>query len=285
MTNFHFLSSYGLLSLLIPAKNLTLNTWGSDVNLLYKSNNKFKKWLVKLALKRFVWINAPALHMKEKLISLGAPAENIHVYQYGVNYSKLNGMIKNKNKNITIISNRNWQTLYCIDTIVLGFVQWQLTSNIIAELHIYGGGSLADTKRIAQLVDDAPPVISSRILVKGIFDKNTMLENMSSANLFVSIPIRDGTPLSLLEAMVLGLYPVVSDIDANKEWLSNDCSEFVKKPGAHSLSTAFENACMKLNHNDLWRKSNNEKVKEMSDYNTNIIKFQNEMFDFLEIKS
>ena len=95
VTNFHYLSSYGLLSLLVPQKNLTLNTWGSDVNLVYSSKSVIKRWLVKKSLQRFNWINTPAQHLKDKLITLGANPESIHVYQYGVEVDKLEKIADN----------------------------------------------------------------------------------------------------------------------------------------------------------------------------------------------
>lgn len=40
-------------------------------------------------------------------------------------------------------------------------------------------------------------------------------------DLYVSASLRDGTSSSLLEAMATGLLPVVSDIDANREWVDD----------------------------------------------------------------
>ena len=44
---------------------------------------------------------------------------------------------------------------------------------------------------------------------------------MSRAKVYVSTSLADGTSISLLEAMAAGLIPVVSDIDANRPWITH----------------------------------------------------------------
>lgn len=38
-------------------------------------------------------------------------------------------------------------------------------------------------------------------------------------DVFISIPSSDSTSVSLLEAMCCGLFPIVSDLPANREWI------------------------------------------------------------------
>jgi glycosyltransferase involved in cell wall biosynthesis len=109
-----------------------------------------------------------------------------------------------------------------------------------------------------------------------------MLQQMSNADLFVSIPTRDGTPLSLLEAMVLGLFPIVSTIDANKELLNNGVSEFVNYKGSLSLSESLERASASLESDKTWKKINYANAHKTSNYHVNVLKFQNEMIKFKE---
>lgn len=43
----------------------------------------------------------------------------------------------------------------------------------------------------------------------------------SQAKIWVSIPESDATSISLLEAMSMGCVPVVSDLPANREWITD----------------------------------------------------------------
>ncbi|RCS69125.1 glycosyltransferase family 4 protein [Vibrio casei] len=285
VTNFHFLSSYGLLSLFIPKKNLILNTWGSDVNLVYSSNSKLKKLIIKLALRRFSWINTPAQHMKDKLISLGADPDKIEVFQYGITIEDkpLNWKKKQKGDRLVYISNRNWQDLYNIKSIVLGFCEYKNKTNANATLLVYGRGSEKEELEIKNVLKQYDIKVSSSVLFMGYVKKDDMLNQMKEADIYVSIPSRDGTPLSLLEAMSLGLYPIVSSIDANYEWIDLDNGIFINNMlDISEISDAFERSeKILLSQNNTFLKANFEKVKNKADMSVNVPRFHEKINSFL----
>ncbi len=260
VTNFHYLSSYGLLSLLVPKKNLVLNVWGSDVNLNYNSKSRLKRYLLRKALRRFSWINAPAEHIKQKLIALGADADCIEVFQYGVDTHTLPQKAPTQTAKLTFVSNRNWQSLYRIPLIVEAFCLWsQANPNVAAELHVYGGGAAADTAAIEQVLTRYPAAQRS-IVIKGYTAKADMLQQMSGADVFISIPERDGTPLSLLEAMYVGLLPLVSDIDANAEWLDSETAVWVGEYTPAAVALALQTSINQLAGISQWQATNRHKV-------------------------
>jgi glycosyltransferase involved in cell wall biosynthesis len=47
---------------------------------------------------------------------------------------------------------------------------------------------------------------------------------LAAADVYVSSSLSDGTSISLLEAMATGLFPVVSDIPANRPWVEHGCN-------------------------------------------------------------
>ncbi|GHG68026.1 hypothetical protein GCM10010919_17150 [Alishewanella longhuensis] len=274
VTNFHYLSSYGLLSLLLPKRNLVLNVWGSDVNLPFKSKNKLKRFLIKKALQRYSWINAPAEHLKQKLIALGAAEEKIEVFQYGVNVNDLPIKAKATDKaELIVVSNRNWQALYRIELIVAAFCLWQQQPDAPpALLHLYGTGDNADIARVNATLARYPTA-ASRVTVMGYTDKDTMLQQMAQADIFVSVPERDGTPLSLLEAMYIGLLPVVSDIDANHEWLVANSALWLTTYQPAALAALLAQAVTTLASSNEWQAVNRDKVAKLADVNQNLPRF------------
>jgi glycosyltransferase involved in cell wall biosynthesis len=54
--------------------------------------------------------------------------------------------------------------------------------------------------------------------LNGVTDE-AMLENLRNAHIFTSMARYDGTSISLLEALSCGLFPVLSDIPQNREWI------------------------------------------------------------------
>ena len=54
-----------------------------------------------------------------------------------------------------------------------------------------------------------------------------MADLLAQADIYVSTSLYDGTSVSLLEAMGSGAFPVVTDIPANREWITNGLNGFL----------------------------------------------------------
>ena len=71
-----------------------------------------------------------------------------------------------------------------------------------------------------------------------------MLEALHSGSCYISASLSDGTANSLLEAMAAGLFPIVSDIPANREWIADGENGMLFPPGDHmALARCLERAC------------------------------------------
>ena len=114
-----------------------------------------------------------------------------------------------------------------------------------------------------------------QLFFQGYTNKKDMLKQMQSSNIYISIPSRDGTPLSLLEAMALGLYPIVSSIDANHEWISSNNGVFVNDmSNIEEISEAMSKSMDFIySENKDYLHSNYEQVKNKADISVNIPHF------------
>lgn len=283
VTNFSYLSSYGLFSLFIPSKNLILNTWGSDVNLLYSSDNRIKKYLAKRALRRFAWINTPAEHMKLKLVALGADPNKIEVFQYGIKIEKKTGELPYHRGSVTFVSNRNWQKNYNIKNILEGFVKYKTKTRFNSSLLVYGKGNKKEERRVKSVIESLDKSITASIFFMGYVKKENMLKQMEKADIYISIPDRDGAPLSLLEAMSLGLYPIVSSIDANHEWVENGSGAFIQDTSdinqiSNSMLISEE---LIISNERTFSKKNYDNVKNKADASINVARFHDKINEFL----
>ncbi|PMG49638.1 glycosyltransferase [Shewanella sp. 10N.286.52.B9] len=268
----HYYSSYGVILSLMPfVKNKFLSVWGSDINNL-NFDNFFFKWFYRFSLSRFKYINSAAQHLSKKIESLNInPVVIIETYQYGITMipDKLNFQ-KDKPSNYTVsfFSPRNFDKLYRIDSVISVFKKLLVAKNMNAVLHIYGRGNESETKYIKGLCDHP------NVKFMGFVSQEEIVEAAIKNDIVVSFPDRDGTPLSLLEAVAYGCYPVLSDIQANHNCFSTKNALFASD--SNELEIAIYQSYQLVLHNaeDLYCSlSNNWRyVKKEGSYEVNIAK-------------
>lgn len=269
LMHIHFLSSYGIMSAFIPQKKVKkiLSIWGTDVN-GKPTYNWFFKMMVSYSLKKFDAINCPAEHIKKKLISLFKhKKENIHVFQYGI---ELNNLPMKDNESpksgaVKFVSIRNWDSLYHIDDLINGFA---LTNDADMELYIYGSGSELAKDKILKTIN---AVNDNRITLMGYTKREELLKQLSTMDVLVSIPDKDGAPLSVMEGMYIGLLPLLSDIDANHELISETDGVFITGYDLKDIADAFvyaKNVFYSENINDIVNR-NRSRINIIGDYRIN----------------
>jgi glycosyltransferase involved in cell wall biosynthesis len=105
---------------------------------------------------------------------------------------------------------------------------------------IVGDGSLLDT--LKQRVNAVG--LDGRVSFTGKVHNDELLEILRRHNVYLSASLWDGTSLSLLEAMAMGLFPIVSDIRANAAWLGHNVDGLLHKVGdARDLANCIMQLC------------------------------------------
>lgn len=265
-----FLSSYGLITALSFSRcRKILSTWGTDVN-GKPQQSRFFAFIIKMLINKFDWINAPANHTKNKLILLGAQSDKIDVFQYGIDFSSYKLKENNVTDVVRFISIRNWDALYNIKNIISAYSHFCQNQLVKTELNILGKGDSKQYDEILSLVSNLDFKLG-KVNVVGFVNKDELVEHLFRNDVVVSVPSMDGTPLSLLESMYVGLIPIVSKIDANYEWVDPKFGFFADPSSIEelreSLSSAFN--CVVNNQHHEMIKENRLKVKLSSDYYTN----------------
>jgi glycosyltransferase involved in cell wall biosynthesis len=108
------------------------------------------------------------------------------------------------------------------------------------ELRFVSTGPLL-TETIA-LADRLLPFESrSKVVFDGGASDDGVTAALRRASIYLSASLSDGTSTSLLEAMACRLFPIVSDIPANREWISDGENGLVFPPNDHvSLARCME---------------------------------------------
>ena len=209
----HQANSYGFLTALANQSKipLVLTTWGSDVLLLPKKS-LLHRWMVKYVLNKADQITADAEFMATAIHNL-IGNKTVRIANFGVEIDPQKIALERKK---IIYSNRMHAPLYQIDKIILESADF-LKKNTDWLLKIAGQG--INTPLLEKLAAEHLPLGSYEFV--GFLNSDQNKANYQSATLYISIPISDGTSISVLEAMAYGCIPIVSDLPANKEWITH----------------------------------------------------------------
>lgn len=197
-----------------------VTAWGSDVLYTPEKSHLINNMII-FNLKNAGYLTADAKHVADKIVErVGKTKNDILIANFGIDL-----FYKNEPKEKIIYSNRLHQKLYRIDLILKAFSVFNKDKAEQWKLIIAATGEETDNlKALAQELN-----ISDKVEFVGWLNKEENYNYYNRAKIFVSIPESDATAISLLEAMSAGCLPVVSDLPANKEWITNNENGIIVK--------------------------------------------------------
>lgn len=264
----HYATGYGSLGAAVrTAAPRLLTVWGSDVTRTPQGNPLIRAML-RRSLRAYRWFNAPAEHLKAALVSLGAMPAMVDVFPYGVPTRALPWRAARPGRErVRILSPRNWHLLYRIDAIIAGF-ETLVQGGENAELVITGRGSAeAEAKAVTDRVAASPA--RERIQLLGYVSRQRLVEEMAAADAFVSVPVSDGAATSVLECLAVGLFPVASELAANRAWFSEPDAAYVTTASPADMAAALGAACRAV-RGGFDGAAKARMVRETADYDANI---------------
>ncbi len=269
----HFIPNYGFISSFQGNVPFILFCWGSDlIKVAFKSF--IHKIISSIIFKRAKLIVVDAKFMKEIIVTkFKINPEKIIVIPFGIKRElrEMGKEVKKDKKEIILFTNRKLERIYN------PFIVVDALSKIEDEnfkLIWIAKGNLE--KKLREL-----------IYRKGIFDKTEIIpfqekENLykllSKSHIYISSSFYDGTSVSLLEAMTFGLFPIVSDILGNREWILDGVNGFLFDPTnadelAEKIKISIKNTDLRENAEKL-----NKKIIEMkANWEKNLERFYNKI--------
>jgi glycosyltransferase involved in cell wall biosynthesis len=233
----HFVPNYGMMAALAHRGPWVLSAWGSDI-MSVPEKSAFHRWRTQFVLDRAPWVTSDARVLTEKIESFGVPADHILTFPYGVDTGLFAAGAPPAQPGPLILSNRKLEGLYRIDVAIDAFaaVREALPD---AALTIAGDG--AEKARLIARADSSTGV--SRIRFIGGVTHDLMPALLREHHVYISTSPADTTSVSLLEAMAVGLFPIVTDIPANREWIvDGENGRLVPPGGATKLAVAIIDA-------------------------------------------
>lgn len=203
-----------------------------------------QKSVCRQALAKAAAVFANGAHFGERAKAF-APGANIHPAYLGVDTERFTPGSPSTSP-VKIICTRGFAPIYNNSYVIEALAL--LPGNLPEYRVVFtsAGDSFAETVAFADRT--LSPAVRGRVeFLNGVTD-DELLARVRSSHIYTSVSRYDGTSISLLEALSCGLFPVLSDIPPNREWidpgLSNGLLVPLDEPGAyaHALQQAIEDA-------------------------------------------
>jgi glycosyltransferase involved in cell wall biosynthesis len=261
----YYATSYGFIGACCNVRPFIISCIGSDIMLNTRKAGIYRS-VTKYALKKASLITSVSKPITERIIQLGIDLNKIQTLTFGIDSKEFFPALQEGRK-FSLLSLRNLEPIYNIDTIIKGF-SFLKKEGFKGRLVIVGGGH--EENKLKKLVQDLG--LSDNIQFVGKVPHHEVLEYLRASQIYLSMSLSDGSSTSLLEAMACGAFPIVSDIPANREWIVDGDNGFLVSPlDAKKLAKRVMDA---LNNSSI--------VKTASEKNVEIIRKRAQLKENLE---
>ncbi|MFC1991138.1 glycosyltransferase [Chloroflexota bacterium] len=212
--------------------------------------------------------------MQDKIIHLtGYPVDRIIRLPWGVDLTQFHPAPSRLNlrddlgwnDNKIIISTRSFEPIYGINIFLRAAVS-VIEKAPEARFLMLGDGSLRPEVEKFIIEQNMGQIIH----LTGRVRHDLLPDYFNEAYLYVSSSYSDGTSVSLLEAMACELPVVVTDLAANREWISQNINGWLVPVGdTQTLSSAMFEALEHMDKVRTMAKANLAVAREKADWNNN----------------
>lgn len=224
----------GALGALSGFHPLVLTAFGSDI--LIAPQSKIVRSLIRFSLKRADLITCSAKHIKKAITELGIDSLRIKLVHFGIDTRKFSYIFKNKKliqelglQNFpVVVSIRNLEPIYDVKTLIRA-VPFVLEKLPDIKFIIAGDGS--EKEKLGKIAKSLGVLKNIRFV--GWLSEKQIPDYLKLGDVYVSTSLSDGSSMSLAEAMASGVFPVVTRIPANKEWIKDGVNGFFCETGNH----------------------------------------------------
>ena len=208
----HFISSAGLIAALAGARPLAVTVHGSD---LLGSFPRLRKRVARFVARRADLLNPVSPALEKALLGAGAPSDQVLQAGPGIEVARIPFAAPREVRSTPyLLCTRHLENVYDPQTLVAAVALLQAAGTSV-RLTLAARGSLEpELRRLCRQLH-----VEAQVHFLGGFRSEDLPSLLRAHDVYVSASLRDGTSLSLLEAMAGGLYPIVSRIPANEAWI------------------------------------------------------------------
>lgn len=231
-----YAAGYGFIGALCGQRPLVVSAIGSDLLVNYPAC-AVHRFQIRRALGAADLITTDAAVLSRAAVAAGARRERILEMVFGIDEAIFHPGAGGSPEFPVIASTRNLYPVYDVATLLEAAARPSFPAG--GRVVICGDGP----QRGALEARCAALGISSRVTFTGQLAAQEIAAVLRGAGLYVSASLSDSTSVSLLEAMACGAVPVVTDIEANREWIRDGENGLLFPPGdARALAEAIARA-------------------------------------------
>jgi glycosyltransferase involved in cell wall biosynthesis len=218
LVNALYAGGYGFVAALSGFRPLVVTALGSDLLVDYPSSI-IHRLQIDYAIRRAELVTTDADVLTDVLVRAGTPPVKILKAHFGIDedvfYPPEEGPDSKPHAGARIVSTRNLHPIYGVENLIAALPA--LLEHMDARIVICGDGPERDRleRKTARLG------LGELVEFKGHLGPGPIADELRAADVYVSTSLSDSTSVSLLEAMACGIPPVVTDIPANREWITD----------------------------------------------------------------
>ncbi len=236
------------LSVLSGFQPVLTMSWGFDL-MQDAERNAWWRWVTRYTLSRSTFFVSDAEVTRQKAIGYGMKPDCTAVFPWGVDLKHFQPSGNQANPRsavpdakrptrrvrrspkapvapFVVFCNRSWESRYGVDVLAKAFVS-VARERADVSLLLLGAGSMAHSIREILMGGN----VMDRVQIPGRVAQENLPRWYQMADLYVSPSHVDGSSVSLMEALACGLPALVSDIPANKEWVTEGANGWLFPDG------------------------------------------------------
>lgn len=213
------IQTVGLLAALSGFHPLLIMSWGFDL-MKDVDRGPLWRWATKYVLESATYFTSDCEATRQKAIVYGMNPDRTVVFPWGVDLKHFSPQTREtaigNSRGFTLLCNRSWEPNYGVDILAKAFVRVARERPDVS-LILLAGGSQGPLLR--QILTSGGLI--ERVHFGGQISQTELPRYYRMADLYISPSHVDGSSVSLMEALACGLPALVSDIPANKEWVTD----------------------------------------------------------------
>ena len=267
----------GILASILNVPHHLSMPWGSDI--LFQPERHFLiRKIVKKVLKQSAHIHCDAEFVKQKIITdYNIPENKISVFPRGVDLKKFSPLDKEEcrkklgigKEKFVISFNRYLEPVYGIKTMLEGYKIFASNKDDVLLLLVSSGSQKGKVTRFIK-----ENKLGTKVKDIGKIPNSSMPAHLGAADVYLSTSISDGSSLSLLEAMAMGLGLVVTDVPSLKYWVKDENGILVKRQNSYNVAGGLEEYYYNRELVKIHGRKNIAVVKEKADWDKNYLKLK-----------
>lgn len=262
----HYATGYGALAARLNRRTsipYVLNLWGSDILVVPNKSFMHRRKAIS-ALSRAAHVTADSNYLLSKAGEITSLTKT-SVIPWGIEAKYLNlfNAKKDFKQPLKIIVPRMHKAIYNNLFIVDVLSDFIASEKIKITFPAFG----PDFNKFR---NDASELVGDNIQYYDALNRDDFMPLMAEHDIFLSASSSDSSPVSMIEAMGLGLIPVAAKIDGIKEWLSEQNGYMFELNSRTSLRFTIEKLIKEIGSFNNMRIDNHDKVKADAVFEENI---------------